>query len=634
MQNKNDIANESNSKMKAFFSAKQAETGYKKFVRTIIKALPFAIRLVFKSAPFLLILLGLITILSGLMPTATVYVGRLVLDAIANVIQTNSSSKEVGILLRAFTLQLIVFMSSVMLTQANSFLNYLMGKRLSLKMTADVLRRVSRLDYEFFENSQFYDMMTRAKRESSGKPLVLVYEINSIVRNSITFFSMGILIASFNFFLFVVMVIVCVPLLLIKLRYGEKNYSLQYTRTKDMRMATYIADIMGRREYVPEILSFGLGQYLLNKWYTISQKLLHQDIQLYRKQNVAQILTRIFMTCGTIAATGYIIYISVTRELSLTIGDIMMYSGAFTGGLLALRTAFEGISGIYENALFLHDLIEFNEVEPRIEIMQHGKPVPSIIKSIELQNVSFKYPSSQQYALKNINLTFKHSASTLLVGTNGSGKTTLVKLLMRLYDPTKGRILLNDTDIREFKIESLRKNIGIMFQEFIRYAFSVKENIGCGSIDYLENMERIITAAKRVKADTFIKHLPRQYDDILSKLFENGQELSLGQWQSICLARLFMKRSSVLIFDEPTASLDIETEAHLFREITRLTKNKICILISHHMLRRGIADKIVVLDNGEIAEVGTHEYLVTQNGKFAKLLKLYHNTAKEQLVNL
>ncbi|MHC4646971.1 MAG: ABC transporter ATP-binding protein [Planctomycetota bacterium] len=555
------------------------------------------------------------------------------LNAIVSVVQDGVSSAGTTILIRMLALQFVVLVVGFLLGQFNAYLNYLMGRRLSLNMNTEVIKKVSSLDYAFFENPQFYDMMTRAQKESDGKPLTIVFKVTSIFRGSITFISMGGLIASLSLPLLLMMVMVGLPLVFVQMKYGEKNYLLRYNRTEDMRTAKYVSDLIMTREYVPEILSFGLWRYLFKKWYTAAYRFLQQDIKLQRKQTVAQLFTGIFMTFSTVAATGYIIYINTIKTLSLSIGDIMMYSGAFAGGLSGLTMLLEGISGIYENALFLYNLIEFNKLEPHIQIRQIGKSAPSTVESIELQNVSFKYPGGQRYALRKINLSFNRSKSTLIVGANGAGKTTLIKLLIRLYDPTEGRILLNGVNIKEFEIEPLRQKIGVIFQEFVRYAFSARENIGCGNISDLHDISKIISVAKLAKADSFIKQLPRQYDTTLSRLFKNGHELSIGQWQRICVARLFMKNAPVFILDEPTASLDIETEAHLLKEISELSEDKICILVSHRMFRKDIADQIVVLNEGEIVEAGTYRSLICQNGEFARLRKLYYDPMEKRTVS-
>lgn len=612
-----------------FTRIKQTHRKIKVSITVFIKVLSFAIVTVFKSGPFLLLFLVLTTILAGLMPTATVVVGKLVLNAIINVLQTGAGNSEVFILARILILQLIILGIGELIGQSNTYLNYMIGRRLSVNMSADVIKKASKLDYAFFENSYFYDVMTRAKKESTGKPLILVLKVTSIIRNCITFISMGGLVASFSLLLFLAMLVFCLPLLLIKLRYGAKNYSMLFNRTEDMRMAEYISDIMLTKQNIPEIMSFGLWKYLFGRWHSAAHKFLDQDTQLYRKLAISQTVAAISMACSTAAATGYIIYISTIKAMPLTVGDIMMYSGAFAGGLVSLRAALDSVSGVYESSLFLRNFIEFSELQPQIEVRKKEKLAPSVIETIELQNVSFKYPNSSCYALKNVSVTFSKSQSTLLVGANGAGKTTLIKLLTRLYDPTEGKILLNGEDLRKFEIESLRKAVGVIFQEFIRYAFTVKENIACGDITELQNIKKINIASIRAKADSFIKQLPQQYDTTLSRIFENGQELSLGQWQRICIARLFMKNAPIFILDEPTASLDIETEVHLLREIVELPKDKICILVSHRMFRKDICDQIIVLSKGEIVEAGDYDSLVAKNGEFSRLWKLYHNMAKK-----
>ena len=606
-------------------SNKKTNMGFTDQSRIIGKILPFAISTVYKSGPIVLILLAIVTVLTGLMPTVLVYVAKLVLNAIIAAVQEGNNSENYSYLIQVLILQLIVFIINAILHQINTYLNFLLGRRLSLNMNSDIIKKVSSLDYVFFDTPASYDMMTRAKREAEGKPLLLVLKVSFIVRGIITLISMGGLVASFSPSLLLGMLIVCLPLFLIKLKYGKKGYKLEFRRTEDQRIAGYTSGIMMNRANIPEILSFGLWEYLFRKWYTASKYFFRQDMQLNNRRTMAETLAFILTSCSEVVATGYIVYISIINGATISVGDIMMYSAAFAGGLAGLRTTLEGVSGIYENALFLNDLADFYKVNSRIEIKGQGKPVPNLIESIEFLNVSFKYPSSQKYVLKNVNLVFKHSENTLIIGKNGAGKTTLIKLLTRLYDATEGQILINGIDIKEYEIESLRKNIGIIFQEFIRYAFTVKENIGCGDIGNLENSEKYVEAAERSNADSFIKQLPYQYDTILTRLFKDGQELSLGQWQRICLARLFMKDAPVFIFDEPTANLDIETEAHLLKEISQLSRDKICILVSHRMFRQGISDRIVVLGNGEVLETGTYNELVAKDGEFMRLCKLFKN---------
>ena len=320
--------------------------------RLLLRTLPFAISTVFRSGPFLLPLLVIVTIMSGLMPAVTIYVGKLVLDAIVNVVQTGTGSAAVAVLVRMLGIQLLVLLGGSMIDYVSSYLSYLMGRRLSLNMNIDIITKASTLDYEFFENSRFYDMMTRARRESSGRPLALLLNVTSIIRGTITFASMSGLILTFGIPLFFAMVIVCLPLLFVQLKYGQKNYALQYNRTEDMRMAGYVSGTLMARHSLPEVISFGLWGFLFKKWYAAALKFFYQDVRLQKHRTITEGLSGILLTSSKVAATGYIIFVSFAKKMSLTVGDIMMYAGAFSGGISGFRTAIGGVASIYENALF------------------------------------------------------------------------------------------------------------------------------------------------------------------------------------------------------------------------------------------------------------------------------------------
>jgi ATP-binding cassette subfamily B protein len=594
-----------------------------------LRVLPAALAMVFwLGGPGPVLLLALTSVVTGLVPALGVYVGKFVLDAAVDVIQTSGSPAAVQLLIRVLGIQLLLFLVSAFVTHLGSFMSFLVGKRLALNMKAQFLRRIVRFDYASLETSEFQDMLARAQQESSGKPLSLLTKLSSACHGVITFFTMSGLILTLSPALFLAMALVSLPLLLVQIKYGEKNYALEFHRTEESRMAGYVASIITNRVSLPEVLSLGLWPHLFQRWSTASHRFLRQDLRLRRKQIVAQVLSESLSVLGRVGATAYILYLAVRGNMHLTAGGIMMYTGAFLGGLSGLRIAFTSVGGIYEDALFFNNLVEFNRMQPRLESPTCGAPLPETIHTITFEEVSFRYPGGTRCALDHVNITFQSTQSTLLVGANGAGKTTLVKLLIRLYEPTGGRILINGRDIREFDVESLRKRIGVIFQQFLAFAFSAGENIGCGAIDALGDTPRIHAAAERARVHTMIEQLPHGYDTVLSKLFHEGCELSYGQWQRMCLARLFMKDAPVLVFDEPTASLDIESEAHLLQEIVKLSRDKLCILISHRSLRQGIADRIVVLDKGRVVEDGTFESLQRQNGEFARLLRLYHAVPK------
>lgn len=434
---------------------------------------------------------------------------------------------------------------------------------------------------------------------------------------------MASLIAYFSLFLLVLLIFVCLPLMLVQGKYGEKEYDLETKRIEDKRMSGYLRDIILNREYLPEILSYGLWTYLYERWKTFKLRFFRQDVRLKLKQTIAQTLAIMLMTISTAAATGYIVYVGIQRSDTITIGEILMYMSAFGGALAGGRKAFESMGKVYKNIIFLYDFNYFTNLTPTIKNTGKKQIGPGKIQSIEFRNVSFKYPGSSKYALQNINIVFRLSETVLIIGPNGSGKTTLVRLLLRLYEPNQGLILLNGINIKDYNIESLRDKIGVIFQNFIHYAGTVKENIGYGNINCVNNTDEIVRAAARAKADSFISGLEYGYDTMLSKQFTNGQELSIGQWQRICLARLFFKHAPICIFDEPAANLDIDTEWHLLSEIAQIANDHICILITHRLAGSGVADKIILLNNGKVEESGSYESLMSKKGQFNELASLH-----------
>ena len=304
----------------------------------------------------------------------------------------------------------------------------------------------------------------------------------------------------------------------------------------------------------------------------------------------------------------------------------MMYFQSFSGGVGALTQVMQQFSTVYEGSCFLQNYQQFQEVQEASKLRSKAqRKVPEVIESIECRNLGFVYPGASTPALQDINLVFKKGQSTLLVGRNGAGKTTLARLLVGLYKPTHGQILINGHDMREYDLTLLRKKMGIIFQDFVRYALTAEENIGLGSVEHMDDREKIVNAAKAARLDNIITGLPKGYGTMLGREFKDGRDLSLGEWQRVCLARLFMRDASVTVYDEPSASLDIETESELLREISLSGKKGICILISHRMLRADIADRIIVMEKGKIVEHGSHDILVSLGGRYAHLWKTYHH---------
>lgn len=594
------------------------------------RAAGYGIRIVWRSAPVPLLGVGLATILQGFSPAVTVWISRYVLDAVVSAARSGGRSAEMGALLRILAVQLAFLTAFMVLSRLAGLTRTYLGEKLTLCMKSDVLEKVSQLDPILFEDSRVYDVIYRAQGESGAKPMVLVDKIASTISSGITFILMGGLIASFSIGMLIAMVLLCLPYFLIQVEFGKRYFRLEYQRAHDGRLAGHLYGIVTTRHYVAEIMSFGLWSFLRDKWFRISQNFMKQNMRLMAQRSGLEAAVSLLLRVANAVAVGYIVYQGVRRIPPFTVGEIIMYAAAFSGGVSALGDGLDSVSGLHQGSLFLQNLIEFNELRSHKGACPNARPAPDQIECIELSHVSFRYPGRNEYALKDVSVTFRRPESILVLGPNGAGKTTLMKLLAGLYEPTEGRVLVNGTDAREFEVESYRQRIGVVFQDFVQYALSARENIGCGCVERIDDDDRIARAARVARADAFVRDLPFQYETILSKEFKNGQDLSLGQWQRICIARLFMKDAPVLIFDEPTASLDIETEAHLLAEIGRLSRNRICLLVSHRLLRKDVADRAIVLRGGEIVEAGACDALLAKNGEYSRLVRLYHNATEEQ----
>jgi ATP-binding cassette subfamily B protein len=596
---------------------------------TIARTLPFAVSMSFRTAPYMFLLLCTITFLQGFCPAATIWIHKYVIDSIVAALGASAGLRELLVALRNVGLEVLILGLVQLATHASVYARGHVGAKLSLGMRSEFLTRLSMLDLIYFEDAGFHDKTRRAANESGSKPLSVVMGASDMTRYVITFVSMGLIIINLHWLLFILSLVTCVPYLLIQVKYGRQNYRLEYARTEDSRRAGYLYGTMTNRQLIPEVASFSVWPYLFRKWSEYSGKFIAQDLHLAKRRGLMLFVAEVLATLGRGAALGFIVYLGFARPGRLTVGEIIMYSGAFTGVASALGRGFDSLASIYQDSLFLDNFIEFQKIKPIMLSRNKSKPVPDRVESMETKDLGFRYPGREEYALRGVNLAFKRGQCTLVVGSNGAGKTTLMKLLTRLYDPTEGQILLNGADLRDYDLESVRRRIGVVFQEFVRYALTARENISCGCSDGPDYESRMVEAARLARAHIFIEKLPLQYETVLSKEFTGGQELSLGQWQRICIARLFFKNAPMLILDEPTACLDIETEAHLLQEMAQLSRGRISVLVSHRMFRPGLADQIIMLGHGSIVECGTYEELVAANGEFARLCRLYHNLGNQ-----
>ena len=611
-----------------------SQAGGRKSVRNILaeacrffKAAPYAITVIWRFEPRLFLILAGSTILNGILPVVSVWITRYLVDAIVGAYQHQGQAEYVKKAVHMLVLQIAVTGGSSCISKIMSFFKTLLSSRLSLDMQTDLINGMSRLEMADYDNPEIYDMITRARNEAqSNKPLTIVSGVCDVTSNLITWLSFSFVLFKFSPLIVAAMFAICIPYFILNVYFAKANFNLQYGRTHEQRAASYLSSCFIDRRSLPEIITLGLWPFLRNKWSALLARFMRQDISLMKHRTVAELAIIGFTYLGQGGISLYIIVNCLLHFADYTVGQIMMYFQSFSGGVGALAQVMQQFSTVYEGSCFLQNYQQFIEAQKTSRpTTKSQRKIPEEIESVECHNVNFTYPGSSTCVLQDINLVFRKGQSTLLVGRNGAGKTTLARLLVGLYSPTRGEILINGYDMREYDLKLLRKKMSIIFQDFVRYALTAGENIGLGSVENMDDRQRIANATKSARLDNIIARLPNGYATMLGKEFRDGQDLSLGEWQRICLARLFMRNASVMVYDEPSASLDVETESELLREIGLSGNNRICILISHRMLRADIADRIVVIENGSIVEHGSHDVLVSLGGRYAHLWRTYHH---------
>ncbi|MGJ5629653.1 ABC transporter ATP-binding protein [Nostoc sp. CALU 1950] len=582
-----------------------------------------AVSLVWTTSRSLTIFLASLTIVAGLLPAAISYISKLIVDAVVFASQVNSDSNaSVNIYPSLFyvgleAIAVILLAGSqrgILICQ--SLLRALMGQRVNVL----ILEKALTLDLRQFEDSEFYDKLTNARREASVRPLSLVSRTFGLVQNALSLITYGILLVNFSVWAVVVLVLAAMPVFIAETKFAGEAFRLFSWRAAETRQQHYLENLIAREDFVTEVKLYQLGEMLLGRYRSLFEQLYGEDRDLTLRRGLWGYLLSLVSTGAFYLAYAWIVLETVLGRISL--GDMTMYLTVFRQGQSTFSNALTSIGGMYEDNLYLSNLYDFLEEEvPK----SWGKATIGLNPQdgIRFENVSFTYPGSSKPALTNISLHLKPREKLAIVGENGSGKTTLIKLLTRLYTPDSGRIFLDGLDLQEWDVDVLRRRIGVIFQNFVRYQFTVGENIGVGDVEHLENKTRWQTAAEKGMSQSFIDQLPQSFQTQLGRWFKGGQELSGGQWQKIALSRAFMRsQADILVLDEPTSAIDAQAEFEIFNHFRAITQNQMVLLISHRFSTVRMADKIVVIENGEVIEQGTHEELLQLGGRYAKLFLL------------
>jgi ATP-binding cassette subfamily B protein len=583
-----------------------------------LKNLPRFFGLVWQTSRFLTVSTALIRLVRSAIPVSILYVGKLIIDQVIHLSNDHTASHTY--LWELVAIELALAILSDALGRLTTLIDSLLGDLFANHTSVKIMEHATTLDLEQFEDSLFYDKLERARQQTIGRT-ILLSQVLGQVQDMITMGFLAAGLAVFNPWLILLLVVAVLPAFIGESYFNDKNYSLSRRQTPERRELDYIRYIGASDETAKEVKLFNLSGFLIDRFRRLSNKFYIDNKKLAVRRSAWGTLFSLIGTLGYYGA--YVYMISKTVQGRISVGDLTFLAGSFR----QLRALLDGVLGrftaVSQGAIYLKDFFDFFDIQPAIHPTPNARPFPNPIQhGFVFENVGFKYHNSDRFANRHLNFTLAAGEKLALVGENGAGKTTLVKLLARLYDPSEGRILLDGYDLREYDLAELRKNVGVIFQDYIRYQMTAAQNIAVGNIAEVENRELVERSAQKSMADAMIQRLAGKYDQALGRRFNQGVELSGGEWQKIALARAYMKDAQLLILDEPTSALDARAEYEVFQRFADLTEGKTAVLISHRFSTVRMADRILVLDKGELLEIGSHEELLAKEGRYAELFKL------------
>ena len=583
-----------------------------------LRNLPPVLAIVWRSGPTVVTLGLVFRLIASLQPIALLYVSKLIIDSIVNIL-----SRHQPIPAHLWWLVAAEFLIAVLgnvLTRILDYLDSLLADKYTRHVSIQVMKHAAELDLIAYEDPVFYDRLERARVQATDR-LAMIQMLGRLIQQAITTITLSASIIYFSPWLLLLLIAGVIPAFVGESHFAFLGYAKNFRQTPVRRQLDYLRVLGGSKEAAKELKLFGLSKFLTERFTQLSDQVYEENVALSRRKLVAGGFLSIVGSLGYYAAYVYVIWRTVTG--ALTIGSLYFLAGAILQASSNIQQIFSTLSGVADQALFLTDLLAFFEMKPTIRSKPDALPAPRpIMRGFEFRNVSFAYPGNSRLVLKNLNFTLHTGERVALIGENGQGKTTIVKLITRLYDPTEGQVLLDGIDLREYSLEDLYGEIGVIFQDFMRYEMTARENVAVGRIEEIEAIQEIAAAAHKSLADEVIARLPGKYEQMLGRRFENGVDLSGGEWQKLALARAYLRDAQLLVLDEPTAALDARSEYEVFERFAELTEGKMALFISHRFSTVRMADRIVVLADGQIAEDGSHEQLMALGGSYAAMFEM------------
>ncbi|MEO1690528.1 MAG: ABC transporter ATP-binding protein [Cyanobacteria bacterium J06631_6] len=588
-------------------------------LKVAIRFIP-ALRLVWQSSPGWTIARMVLVVFQGLLPLAMIYLAKLIIDTVTLNLRAAEPEEVFAQVLPLIILAGVATILNSLSQSLTELVNTAHSQKVTDYMQGIIHAKSVEADLEYYENAKYHDALQRAQQEAPYRPPQILNRLAQVGQNAISLVAMVGLLVSLHWGIIGILLVATLPAVLVRTRFSKIIYNWQRRRTQLERQSVYLGWMLTNEQFAKEVRLFDLGGWFSQEYRQIRHQLYKEKLGISSKRTLAFFLSQAFAGALVFSVFGYIIYQTIAGVLLL--GDLVLYYQALQRGQNNLRLTLSNFSGLYEDNLFLANLYEFLDLKPKVIDPEQPKLMPPKIKQgIEFKNVNFSYADSARQALKDINLTIKPGETIALVGENGSGKTTLIKLLCRLYDPTSGSISVDGVDLKLFKIADLRRQVSVIFQDYAKYHFSAEENIRLGDIEVPPQAKDIYQAAMKSGAHDVINKLPQGYDTILGKLFDSGEELSIGQWQKVALARAFLRDSQVIVLDEPTSAMDPKAEYEIFKKFRELIKDQSAVLITHRLSTVKMADRIYVMDGGKIIESGTHDELMQLQQSYASLFE-------------